>query len=58
MLEIDVYEGRLSGLVVLEVEFQNSEESVQFVPPPEFNLIEVTGDKRYSNKQLARNGLP
>ena len=55
--EMDVYSGRLEGLVTVEVEFASREASSAFVPPDWFGT-EVTGDVRYSNQQMARHGRP
>lgn len=57
VLEIDIYEDQLSGLIILEVEFPSIEESEAFVPP-NVELKEVTKDKRYSNRMLAEFGIP
>ena len=55
--EVDVYEGRLSGLRVAEVEFPSEEASHRFAPPAWFGE-EVTGDARYANQSLARASAP
>jgi CYTH domain-containing protein len=56
-VELDVYSGRLSGLVVAEVEFPSVEAARHFVPPPWFGT-EVTEDQRFKNRRLAEEGLP
>lgn len=56
-IELDVYRGRLKGLVIAEVEFESVVESARFVPPPWFGR-EVTDDARYKNANLAQRGLP
>ena len=56
-IELDVYRGRLKGLVVAEVEFASVAESARFVPPPWFGR-DVTDDDRYKNANLAQRGLP
>ena len=56
-IELDVYCGRLKGLVVAEVEFENVDESSRFVPPPWFGR-DVTDDDRYKNATLAYKGTP
>ena len=61
--EVDVYEGKLEGLVVAEVEMKSETENPEL---PAWLGREVTGDKRFSNQSLAegslgddwRNGLP
>jgi CYTH domain-containing protein/CHAD domain-containing protein len=55
--EIDVYEGRLEGLLVAEVEFPSEQRSREFTPPPWLGT-EITGDDRYANRNLALNGKP
>jgi CYTH domain-containing protein len=52
MIEIDIYRGRHSGLVVAEVEFPNTASCRRFEPPWWFGR-EVTGENRYSNVRLA-----
>jgi CYTH domain-containing protein len=56
-IELDVYRGSLSGLVVAEVEFSTLRASGQFEAPAWFGL-EVTEDARYKNKNLAVKGIP
>ena len=56
-IELDVYKGDLTGLVVAEVEFPSVRESETFSQPAWFGR-EVTEDKRYKNKNLALNGAP
>jgi adenylate cyclase len=56
-IELDVYHGRLSGLLVAEVEFASPEAAAAFVPP-EWLGREVTGDPRYKNQRLVTAGLP
>lgn len=51
--ELDVYNGALTGLKVVEVEFPTEEEAQKFVPL-EWFLEEVTEDERYNNKNLAK----
>ncbi len=52
LIEIDIYRGRHSGLVVAEVEFPDRAMCRKFEPPSWFGR-EVTGEKRYSNVRLA-----
>jgi CYTH domain-containing protein len=56
-VEIDVYKGRLAGLIVAEVEFDDVEAARAFSPPPWFSR-ELSDDARYSNQRLAVEGLP
>ena len=57
VVEVDVYEGELEGLVVAEVEFPSEEDARSF-QPPEWLGVEVTGDARYLNETLATRGAP
>jgi adenylate cyclase len=55
--EVDVYRASLAGLVTVDVEFSSEAIADRFVAPGWFGA-EVTGDPRYRNQQLAREGLP
>jgi adenylate cyclase len=57
VLEVDVYEGDLAGLVVAEVEFP-SEAAADAWRPPAWLGAEVTTDERYKNHRLAVDGVP
>lgn len=57
LIELDIYSGALSGLIVAEVEFESEDESSHFEPPVWFGE-EVTLDERYKNKNLALYGKP
>lgn len=50
--ELDVFEGHLAPLVLVEVEFPSEEAARAFIPPDWFGE-EVTEDKRYRNRALA-----
>jgi adenylate cyclase len=54
-IEIDIYRGRLSGLVVAEVEFDNQRSCAAF-QPPDWIGRDVTGEAKYSNVALALQG--
>lgn len=56
-IELDVYGGELEGLAVAEVEFESEAAAEAWVPPAWLGR-ELTGDERYSNAALARDGLP
>jgi CYTH domain-containing protein len=58
IIELDVYLRNLKGLVILEVELPDAEALKNFVPPPGFDLVDVTSDARYSNRMLAQHGIP
>lgn len=51
--ELDMFEGNLEGLVVVEVEFPDEETADSFVPPEWFGR-ELSSDKRFSNYNLSR----
>lgn len=55
--EIDVYEGRLEGLVTIEVEFESISDFEYFQIPKWFGK-EVSTDSRYKNTQLSKYGIP
>lgn len=55
--ELDRFDGELSGMLMVEVEFPTVDASRQFTPPDWFGK-EVTDDKRYKNKWLAAHGIP
>ena len=54
---LDVFEGDLSGLVTVEVEFPSLSAARAFVPPEWFGR-EVTEDASYKNASLAVHGRP
>jgi len=56
-IELDVYHGRLAGLLTAEVEFESPADAERLTPPPWFGR-EVTDDPRYKNKRLATEGVP
>lgn len=56
-LELDVYSGALTGLVVLEVEFSSETEAMAW-QPPDWVGDELTGVAGWSNGALARQGAP
>jgi adenylate cyclase len=56
-IEIDVFEGPLSGIVTAEVEFDSEQASAAFEPPVWLGE-EVTGDPKYANESLATRGAP
>lgn len=50
--ELDVFHGRLEGLVFIEVEFSREEDAAAFVPPEWFGE-NVSRDERYTNSFLS-----
>jgi len=55
--EVDVFEGDLSGLEFVEVEFATRSAAAAFVPPAWFGP-EVTDDPAYTNASLSTRGRP
>jgi CYTH domain-containing protein len=53
--DVDVFEGRLAGLILAEVELTHEDQPVDL--PPWIGR-EVTQDERYRNSRLARARLP
>jgi CYTH domain-containing protein len=56
-IEVDIYSGDLTGLIVAEVEFSSEDEADAF-EPPDWLGPEVTDDPRFKNQNLAREGAP
>ena len=57
IIDLDVFKGDLKGHLTAEVEFENEEDSENFIPPDWFGE-DLTGDERYKNQNLALRGLP
>lgn len=55
-IELDIYNGKLAGLITAEVEFATEQDSQVFIVPKWFGK-EVTEDERYKNKNLAVGGV-
>ena len=55
--EVDVYEGKLAGLMTTEVEFPTLEEAETYEPPYWFGK-DVSFDHRYKNTSLSLYGIP
>ena len=54
---VDVFEGRLDGLILSEAEFKTAE-AMAACPGPDFAVREVTQDLRYVGGWLAVHGIP
>jgi len=54
---VDVFEGKLAGLILSESEFATAE-ALAACPGPDFAIREVTQDLRYAGGWLAAHGLP
>lgn len=57
VIELDSYEGALSGLLTAEVEFPSVAAAERFDPPSWFGE-EVTNEDAYKNRRLAVDGSP
>ncbi|MCR5625233.1 MAG: adenylate cyclase [Lachnospiraceae bacterium] len=55
--ELDIFEGDLEGLVIVEVEFRDEKASEEFKAPDWFGE-DVSRDRRYTNTWLSANGKP
>ncbi len=53
MVELDVFEGILEGLIFAEVEFPDEDCANRFVPPEWFGK-ELSSDKRFTNYYLSK----
>lgn len=51
--ELDIYHGELEGLITVETEFKSVDDANNFEIPAWYGK-EITYDKRYKNKNLAR----
>ena len=49
--ELDIFESCLTGLIIVEVEFDSEKSASEFIPPEWFGE-DVTFDKRYVNKNM------
>ncbi len=56
-IELDVYDGALTGLVTAEVEFDSEAAADAFTPPPWLGR-EITDEREYKNQRLALDGMP
>lgn len=56
-LLLDIYQGNLSGLITVEVEFPSLEKAHAFNPPP-WAEKEITNNQDYGNRHMAEYGLP
>lgn len=52
LIELDIYEEKLSGLIIVEVEFSSEKESEEFSPPSWFDR-EITNDPNYTSRKVA-----
>ena len=54
--ELDIFDGELAGLTMVEVEFTTIEQADQFIPPEWFGE-DVTNSGKYHNSYLSQHGL-
>lgn len=57
LVEFDILHGKLTGLMVAEIEFENAKASKDFMPLDWFGR-EITEDSRFTNQSLIAFGLP
>ncbi|UCH85415.1 MAG: CYTH domain-containing protein [Candidatus Latescibacterota bacterium] len=57
VIELDVFHGKLEGLIIAEVEFDSEKECESFTPPDWFG-DDVTENPEYKNRSLALEGRP
>ena len=53
--ELDIFEGKFAGMLLVEVEFSSIEDANSFVPPKWFGK-DVTNDGHYHNSYLSKIG--
>lgn len=51
--ELDIFEGKFAGMLLVEVEFESITQAEHFTPPEWFGK-DVTNDGRYHNSYLSR----
>lgn len=56
-IELDIFKGKLEGLILAEIEFESLKAS-ESSPTPSWFGEEVTQDFRYSNNTLSSKGIP
>lgn len=56
VIELDIFENELEGLVIAEVEFPTEEEALSYLPP-EWLGEDVTGNRNYTNSSLSQSGV-
>lgn len=53
-IELDLFEGKYAGLMLAEVEFENENDALAYIPPAWFGK-DVTNDPAYHNSNMARS---
>ncbi len=56
-MELDIFAGLHSGLIIAEIEFPSEEAALSFTPPAWLSN-DVTSDGRYHNSYLSKNPAP
>jgi adenylate cyclase len=56
IIELDVYQGKLTWLIVAEIEFTSVDEAKKFIVPDRFD-IELTDKEETRNSYLAKHGV-
>ena len=54
VLELDIFLGKHTGLILAEFEFESLADANKFVVPTILDCVEVTGDKKYTNLELSK----
>lgn len=55
-IELDIFEGEFSGLMLAEVEFDSEQAALSYTQPVWFGR-DVTNEKTYHNSNMAQHGL-
>lgn len=56
-IELDLFDGKYSGLMLAEVEFENESDALTYIPPAWFGK-DVTNNPEYHNSNMATGSLP
>lgn len=54
-IELDLFEGKYEGLILAEVEFENENDALTYIPPAWFGK-DVTNNPAYHNSNMAKSG--
>ena len=52
-IELDLFEGKYAGLMLAEVEFDNENDALAYIPPAWFGM-DVTNNPAYHNSNMAK----
>ncbi len=53
-IELDIFEGKYAGLMLAEVEFENENDALAYIPPAWFGK-DVTNNPAYHNSNMAKS---